>query len=798
MNLFLKKVGLSLAILLVLLPLSASDLFTIGDGDVGSFRLYDSQGNKREVTETVVSQIGEGWIINNPETPILIETPVGTINLFEDAILVTGDLSLESPRLYLVRGKATFSTNEAFEGSLIIATPVSQFKLQGKGEIFVISTDDEESVTSFGGTVTASNGISHATTLVKPFGKLRMNDPLHSVNEIQDGYYLTYATYPDLMLAKQLVSDISPVAIAPTPRKPKVSVVALQVPDKPTEPGITIMPVSISAPSAFTNTTEIGSVPAPHIISVVTKQQAVPKTPSKINTTLVPVAPKRIIVTIRPVSPQNVKTVTTEELETGNEATAQVIVPPAPVLKTSTQVEAPLAKVEQVVAVEKAVAAEPQPSTEVVPQKVSKMPVILSTTEDKPFLGSVGLKTIYDYTYDGTSGNTQSHSITFIPYFSYKTFTLELHGDVATTDFSTYTSNVQNNASGSLETVAYVASYIEKFRFGYTSSPFYLALDTIYHNDSDFSNLTVPAFGDSDKLGLYSKITLSRISLITTFDDLNMDRLLADKPQYGSITLLYSGSENYPFQMSFGSLVAVATDPVLSFDLYPTLSFKFPVINKRNIQMGILVNASSYLPAYPTFDITELFDSTDPTIFPNYLANAGFTLHAGQFFAESLISIEKGKNQSLMINDFTYGSISTENDSDFTIFANLGFKSDTFSAELLWNVPFTSAFTIATLSSDASRKADLSQISLSFDQKNFGISLGIQQIGIIDSLGNLFDGSSDILSLFGGKYASSFLQASFRLGFAELKAKALYPIGTTSYTVPKVTLSATIDIGKKF
>jgi hypothetical protein len=786
MNLFLKKVGLSLAILLVLLPLSASDLLNIGDGDIGSFRLYDSQGNKMEITNEVASQIGEGWIINNPETPILLVTPIGTINLFEDAILITGDLSLENPRLYLVQGKASFRTNESFKGTLVVSTPVSQYKLKEEGEIFVVSTDEEESVTSFGGTVYATNGISHAKTLVNTFGKLSMNDPSRSVKEVQNGYYLTYATYPDLMIAKQMVSDISTVTIAPIPRAPKVSVVVMPVPKEPSKPGVTIMPISIAAPSAFTNTTEIETAPTPHILSVVTKQQAVPKTPSKINTTLVPVAPKRIVVTVRPVSPQNIKTVTSEVVASVPEVVPEVIPVSAPeeMVPSATVQEIEEAKIE--------------PTPIATSQTVSKIPVILSTTEEKTTLGSFGLKTVYDFTYDGTNGNLISHTITLQPYFSYKTFTLELQGDITTTDFSTYTSSVQYDATNTLETVSYVAGFIEKLRFGYSSSPFYLTLDNLNHNDSDFSNLVTPIFGETDKLALYNKITFSSISLITTFDDMKLERLLADKTQYGSFSILYSGSENYPFQMSFGSLIEISDDTQWVYNLYPTLSFKFPVINKRNIQMSILVNASSYLPAYPNFDITELFDSSDPTIFPNYLANAGFTLKAGSFFAETLFSIEKGENQSLMVNDFSYGSISTESDSDFTIFTDLGYTSDTFSTEFLWNVPFTSNFTMATLTADSSRKADLSQISVSYNAKRFGISLGIQQIGITDSLSEFLDGTSDFLSLFGGEYAASFLQASFKAGFAEFKARALYPVGSTSYTIPQLTLSATIDLGMKF
>jgi hypothetical protein len=798
MNLFLKKMGFTLALLLVLIPLSANDLLTIGAGDIGSFRLYDSQGNKREVTEEVTSQIGEGWIINNPETPILIETPQGIVNLFENAILIIGDVSSSNPQLYLVQGKATFHTNDTFKDTLVVSTPVSQFKLQGKGEILVITTDTEESVTSFGGNVIASNGISHAKTLVKPFGKLFMNDPHRLVSQIQDGYYLTYATYPDLMLAKQLVSDFSNTMIAPVPSAPKVSVMTQQVPKKPSKPGLTIMPMTASAPTMVSNTVQVETASAPQILSVVTKQQTIPKTPSKINTTLVPVAPKRIVVTVKPLEPQIIKSETTamavpaaESLVVSEVQTKKVSIPMAPVAKVS------------VVPLETAVEAieivEPDKQAPSSPVSVVKKPVTLSTTQQNTVVGSFGLKTIYDFTYDGTDGNAMSHTLTLYPYFSYKSIKVELQGNISTTDFATFSSSVPYSPSDTLETISYITSFISELRFGYNSSPFYLALDDSNHNDSDFSNLTAPIFGDTDKLGLYNKLTFSKVSFITTFDDLYLGQLLDDKSQYGSFTMLYSGNDNYPFQMSFGALVSIENDPTWAYDLYPTLSFKFPVINKRNLQMGLLANASGYLPVYPNFDITKLFDPTSATIFPNFLINAGFVLQAGPFFAETLFSVEEGQNQSMLVNDFSYeyGLASLTNDAIFNIFANLGWESDAFSTEVVWNIPFKSDFTVATLTSNA-RMADLSQISASYSGKNIELSLGLQQIGIIESVSDVANGTDTILSLFGGEYASAFLQASYKFGFAQLKARAVYPVGSTSYTVPKLTLSAIIDIGKKY
>jgi hypothetical protein len=774
--------------------LSANDLLTIGAGDIGSFRLYDSQGNKMEVTEEVTSQIGEGWIINNPETPILIETPQGIVNLFENAILIIGDVSTSNPQLYLVQGKATFHTNDSFKDTLVVSTPVSQFKLQGKGEILVITTDTEESVTSFGGMVIASNGISHAKTLVKPFGKLFMNDPNRLVSEIQDGYYLTYATYPDLMLAKQLVSDISNVMIAPVPSAPKVSVMVQQLPKKPSKPGLTIMPLTASTPTMVSNTVQMETAATPQILSVVTKRQTVPQNPSKINTTLVPVAPKRIIVTVKPVEIQSIKSATTTMVVPVPEPIAvnkKVAIPMAPVAKVSVKpVETEDQAIESV---------KPDTQAPASPVSAAKKPVTLSTTEQNTLVGSFGLKTIYDFTFDGTNGNAMSHTLTIYPYFSYKSIKVELQGNVSTTDFATYTSSVPYSPSSTLETFSYITSFINELRFGFNSSPFYLALDASNHNDTDYSNLTAPIFGDTDKLALYNKLTFSKVSFITTFDDLYLGQLLDDKSQYGSFTMLYSGNDNYPFQMSFGTLVSVENDPVLAFDLYPTLSFKFPVINKRNLQMGLLANASGYLPAYPNFDITELFDPTSVTIFPNFLVNAGFVLQAGPFFAETLFSVEEGKNQSLLVNDFSYeyGLASLDNNAAFNIFANLLWESDVFSTEIVWNVPFESDFSVATLTSTG-RMADFSQISASYSRENLDLSLGLQQIGIIESVSEVANGTSTILSLFGGEYASAFLQASYTFGFTELKARAVYPVNTTSYTIPTLTLSAIIDIGKKY
>lgn len=237
-----KRVCLALVIALVMVPIAAEDSVFIGDGDIGAIRMFDSQGVALDATVEVASNIGEGWIIHNPDSPILIITPKGSINLYEDSILITGDLISADPSLYLVKGKATFNTYDMGNGTLHVSTPVSLFKLTGDGEMFVITDDSEESVTVFSGDATSYNSITGATRTIGTFQKLGMHEGRAKAKPIATGYYLTYATYPDLMLAKQLLSDMAAIE---TPQIPKFSSV-LQKPQQPEPPalaqGVTIMP----------------------------------------------------------------------------------------------------------------------------------------------------------------------------------------------------------------------------------------------------------------------------------------------------------------------------------------------------------------------------------------------------------------------------------------------------------------------------------------------------------------------------------------------------------------------------
>lgn len=188
MKRLVRYIGLLLLILTIGTALFAEDEVFIGDGDIAALNLYDSQGNPLEATSEQAQNIAEGWIIHNPDTPpILLVTPRGTINVFEDSLLVTGDLVGSNPDLYLVSGKATFNTYDMEGGYLTVTTPVSRFVLHGNGEMLVITTEEEESVTTFTGKVESYNSLTGAKREVKTFEKLFMQERMAQLKFIEAG-----------------------------------------------------------------------------------------------------------------------------------------------------------------------------------------------------------------------------------------------------------------------------------------------------------------------------------------------------------------------------------------------------------------------------------------------------------------------------------------------------------------------------------------------------------------------------------------------------------------------------------
>lgn len=818
-----KRVCLALVVLLVMFGIAAGDSVFIGDGDIGGIRMFDSQGVALDATVEVASNIGEGWIIHNPDSPILIITPKGSINLYEDSIIITGDLISNNPSLYLVKGKATFTTYDMEGGTLHVATPVSLFKLIGDGEMFVITDDVEESATVFQGEATSYNSITGAKRTIAAFQKLAMHESLAKPKPIAAGYYLTYATYPDLMLAKQLLSEMATAQVA-TPSVPKFSSV-LQKPQKVDPPakqkGVTIMPVQTPSFS-LVEVVETAKPPRPYSLSVTSEPVIVPSIPQSLTSRVIPPPKNRIVVTVKPMAPQ-VPTV----IDSVTEAEPQPVAIPAPPVVVMAEVAvaptAEPAEAEAEVAVapmpesteseaDAIVVSEPletegeeaeiEPETnqgalpEEIATKQGKPQGVLFTQEEDPKTGSVGVQTSYSFLFDGTDSNTLEHTLSLKPYVTYKSFALTLQSSVSTEDFSLFTSHVAPVPTGTLEMLSYGLSFISSARFGYRTSPFFLALDNKAYHTPLTDHFFAPRFGESSKLGLFNRIEMGSFSSHIYFDDLYLADLLANKNQFASFALEYAQQEGYRFSASLGTLAKIDR-PTGEVNLYPNVNFLFPLVDMRTTQLSLLVSASGYLPAYPSLDSSQFIDTSLTSLFPNYQVSTGLSLKQGAFSVKLLGSFRKGENRNLLTSDllgFTTNPASYN--SVFDLFAVTGFAGEHFNANLTVNLPFASDFSLAD--GVGSHKADFSQITLSYMHRSFTFSFGLQQVGIGDTITGIFDGSRDFLSLLGGARAASFLSVGYTTGDLTLKAKASYPTDPSVFTTPKITISASYTLGVEF
>ena len=859
-----KRVCLALVIALVMVPLAAEDSVFIGDGDIGSIRMYDSQGVPLDATVEVASNIGEGWIIYNPYSPILIITPKGSINLYEDSILVTGDLISDNPSLYLVKGKATFNTYDMGGGTLQVSTPVSLFKLTGDGEMFVITDDSEESVTVFSGEATSYNSITRATRTIGTFHKLGMHEGRAKAKPIATGYYLTYATYPDLMLAKQLLSDM---ARAEAPQIPKFSSV-LQKPQRAEPPalsqGVTIMPAKVPS-FASSEVTELPKPSKPYSLTVTSEPIKVPPMPKTLTSYLIPQPKSRIIVTVKALAPEPVQAepVLAPEPVQAEPVSAPIPLPPsllkpnatalpgvtesiatavesmeeepeAPMLGPEEETEAPMptteAETEASMPGTEAETEAPMPATEEEPEapmlaaeaepeapmltteaepevadtqvesapSQTKPQAILFTQEKERKEGSVGLEASYTLLFDGTDNDSLSHTLFLKPYVTYKSFALNLQSSVSTADFSTFTSNVTPLPAGSLAKISYGFKYISSLRFGYSSSPFFLALDNNQYHSSLSDQYFAPRFGESAKLGLFNRIEMGSFSTNIYFDDLYLTNILAtpSKYQVGSFALEYAKAEGYRFSASLGTLAKIENSPSRVVNLYPHVNFLFPLVDVRTTQLSLLVSASGYLPVYPNVDFDKFVDPALSTLFPNYQLSAGLSLKQGPFSAKLLGSLREGENRNLLTSDLAY-AIKTSYDSVFDIFAEAGFAGEHLNARLTVNLPFTNGFALASVTGE-SYQADFSQLTLSYKQKGFTFSFGVQEVGISETINGILDGSNAFTTLFGGARATSFLSAGYSFGDLAIKAKVAYPASPTVYTTPKVTITASYKLGVQF
>jgi hypothetical protein len=401
----------------------------------------------------------------------------------------------------------------------------------------------------------------------------------------------------------------------------------------------------------------------------------------------------------------------------------------------------------------------------------------------------------YEFTLDGTDSNALSHRLYAKPYFSKGPFAIRLNAFVETEAFASFPNSILPIPTGVIDLTNYIFTFIDHLRIGYETSPFYLVADSTRTMSSELSTFFAPNFTQDNRLVLQAKVSIGAFTIHASVDDLRLGSLKAGDSQFASLMVAYTKPKGYPFTMALGTLGKGEKGTPASIDLYPLLSFKLPIITSRTTQFSALIQAQGYLPAYPNFKPEELFDTGFETLFPNYLLASGISLSHGDFSARLMAALNHGENRNFLVNDFTYSDVDTTYSSDFDFLAELGWRGKSVSANLAVNLPLTSAFTFAKLTSG--HGADFTQFSLSVDISGVTISLGVQQLGIIDTIKGLTNGSTEILDLLGGPYAASYLTIGYTWAPFTFTAKASYPASSTPFTMPVLSFAAKVDLNKR-
>ncbi len=505
----------------------------------------------------------------------MLVTPRGTINVFEDSLLVTGDLVGSNPDLYLVSGKATFNTYDMEGGYLTVTTPVSRFVLHGNGEMLVITTEEEESVTTFTGKVESYNSLTGAKREVKTFEKLFMQERMAQLKFIEAGYYLTYATYPDMMLAKQIMQELSEKTTAPTtPLAPKAKVQKIEL-TPPSLEGVTIQALADKPTSiAITEATEF--IPQRlQNLQVEVQPIKVPEHVKQISNIILAPPKDRIKITIRPMTPeiptiasvsQTVQTPppSPSSLQASAEAEEIVIVTEVtheepvtveiPIVEEVVDSEAiqeieetivetvPVAEKEEVVLESALEVAVEDGNEEVTLEYASETtrPALAFSAEEAKVTGSFGLEFGYRFTFDGSDADSLQHQLFLKPYFEKGLFSIRLQGAVETEDFTSFTNTAYPVPTTRFEQAAYAFSFIDKLRIGYSSSTFYLTMDRKFPITTELTSLFAPSLISDQKLAVLSQLKFGPVTLVTTFDDLYLGALSENNRQFGSTLLQFT------------------------------------------------------------------------------------------------------------------------------------------------------------------------------------------------------------------------------------------------------------------
>jgi len=669
----MKRIVSLVTIIVVTSLLFADGVFTISNSDL---KLFNTQGKQMELTEDVASNVSKGWIIRTSDKPVIVTTPIGSVKLEANSLLVTGNLDMDLPSLYLVDGEASFSTDNDFTGLLTVSTPVSSYILSGDSQVYLATSSDEECLVVFKGNAKATNILSGRQFIVPALNKLDMQ--VSSIAKLSEDDLQKYEIYS--------LDGIHPL----------ISLVPVQEIEQPKQLTVEVKPLE-------TEETIVKKVSIPNQIQSVTVT-SVPVVPEEPNSVFVSDIKKEtnimFVISVTPMKP-------IAPVYKPTKITVQPLLKPA-------MVETPA----QVKAVET--------SGSGVEAKKSTMVTTSVTNEAK---NDIGVSLAYEFGY-GISDKKMDHKVTLTPFFSSEWFSLALKANAETSDFSSFQSNVYPfDSTDIFATIGSVSRLIDKIQIGSINKWLFLAVDDNSY-PTDGSALNAKRLVSYGGPNFYFHLKIGSFTMKSSFQDLYLLEMLKGKYNYGNFSLAYDAQS---WNIVLGAMLRTKK---VSVDLYPYLELSFPLVNNRALRLNLLINAASYLPTYPTIDFSQVFSTQCSYFFPNFNLLGGLKVSTGGFTMKVQIGGHKGQTYPMLVNDFSIAGLDMSFDSDFDVQGSISFTSSVFHAMVLYNQPLLfdgTSLHRGKLTASPSQGADLLQASIGLDIQDFSLNLGYEIYGIAET-----------------------------------------------------------------
>ncbi|MFA7371336.1 MAG: hypothetical protein WCY78_05350 [Sphaerochaetaceae bacterium] len=446
---------------------------------------------------------------------------------------------------------------------------------------------------------------------------------------------------------------------------------------------------------------------------------------------------------------------------------------------------------------------------------------ITSSSEASKRSIDFGVRLTYNFTFDDFKINEYKMGISVNPYLAINDFAFGLQGYFLTSGelLSPTTWDITNiRFEGSvIDIVSSALHFIDYVSYGQKGDSFYLLADDYtpisFGNRTLVNNLGVASGPYEEHLGLYLSAHKGASSIEFFSDDLYLENYLNDKP-------LLSG---FRYAFKAGSVFSMGLSTLLSLDssreikIYPSIDLGFALADKRQLQMDMFVGLTTVLNLNPFENTIWDGDGADiGEMLPNFLLDAGLVLHSGSWDFRLVAAVQNNTAGLLALNTYNQTNFSGERMLDslagiyYSFATELAYSGEHFHFGASYQVPVYSTFTgIVPLEADSGVTGDLFALELGYTSQYFEATAGVRRVGFISSLktvgefndgllgmlkdiGDIFIGPSDF-----GKLAQPYVNIKARFSaFSLFGELSMVNKADDNLTVPRVTIGATVDLGK--